>query len=219
MIDLNKSLEVFNPATVTKRVHIIGCGAVGSNVAVVLAHLGITKFALYDEDKVESHNIANQIFRDDEVGQYKTEMVAKHIKEINPSADVQINGFWKPEGVMSGVAIMCVDSVVPRQQMAEFLQMSPKLTVLDFRMGLFSGQYYLATYEKAEMYTKTLNFTDEEADANTRKSACHYELSVIYSINAMVAFGIAELVKYWNNPNDEYPLTTIVDMEAGVIRV
>lgn len=220
MIDLNKSLEVFNPEKVTKRVHIIGCGAVGSHVAEIIARLGITKIALYDDDVVASHNIANQNFVFNDIGRPKTEVVAERILAINPECDIQIHGRWEPEGMMSGTAILCVDSVVPRQKMAEFMLYNPKLVVADFRMGLFSGQFYLATYETAEYYAQTLNFTDEEADKNVPMSACHFELSVVYSIWSMLGYGFHELVKYWNDPQNYKPtLTTVIDMDAGVIRI
>ena len=42
-MDLSKSYEFFQPDMLTSRVHIIGCGAIGSTVAENLARFGITK--------------------------------------------------------------------------------------------------------------------------------------------------------------------------------
>jgi hypothetical protein len=119
---------------------------------------------------------------------------------------------------MSGTAIMCVDSVVPRQEMAQYIFLNPALTVLDFRMGLYSGQFYLVHKDNMQYYKDTLNFTDEEADAQTPKSACQYELSVAFSIWSLVGYGIYQLVRYWNG-NYKLNMTTLVDMQAGVIRI
>ena len=47
-MDLSKSYEFFQPDMLTSRVHIIGCGAIGSTVAENLARFGITKITLYD---------------------------------------------------------------------------------------------------------------------------------------------------------------------------
>ena len=47
-MDLSKSYEFFQPDMLTSRVHIIGCGAIGSTVAENLVRFGITKITLYD---------------------------------------------------------------------------------------------------------------------------------------------------------------------------
>ena len=61
-MNLSKSFEFFDPAKCKGRIHIIGCGSVGSTVAELLARFGITDFVLYDFDTVEPHNIVNQMF-------------------------------------------------------------------------------------------------------------------------------------------------------------
>ena len=67
-MDLSKSYEFFKPDMLESRVHIIGCGAIGSTVAENLVRFGITKITLYDFDTVEAHNIANQMFRHTDIG-------------------------------------------------------------------------------------------------------------------------------------------------------
>ena len=61
-MDLSKSYEFFKPEMCEERIHIIGCGSVGSTVAENIARFGLTKITLYDFDYVEQHNIANQMF-------------------------------------------------------------------------------------------------------------------------------------------------------------
>ena len=58
MMDLSKSYEFFQPEKYDGRIHIIGCGSVGSTLAENLARCGVTKMTLWDFDTVESHNIA-----------------------------------------------------------------------------------------------------------------------------------------------------------------
>ena len=43
-------------------IHIIGCGATGSWVALMLAKMGISNITCWDFDKVEEHNLPNQFF-------------------------------------------------------------------------------------------------------------------------------------------------------------
>ena len=58
-MDCSKFLELFNPSKVRDRIHIIGCGSVGSTIAELLMRYGLKKFDLYDFDIVEEKNIAN----------------------------------------------------------------------------------------------------------------------------------------------------------------
>ena len=43
MMDLSKSYEFFQPEKYDGRIHIIGCGSVGSTLAENLARCGVTK--------------------------------------------------------------------------------------------------------------------------------------------------------------------------------
>lgn len=45
-MDLSKSYEFFQPEKDQARIHIVGCGSVGSTVAENLARCGVTKMTL-----------------------------------------------------------------------------------------------------------------------------------------------------------------------------
>ena len=85
-MNLAKSLDVFSPHDVKGRIHIIGCGSVGSTIAELLARYGLTNFTLYDFDTVEKKNIVNQMFFDPQVGQPKVEVLRDILCAINPEA-------------------------------------------------------------------------------------------------------------------------------------
>jgi len=68
----------------------IGYGSVGSTVAELLARFGLIKLTLYDFDKVESKNLANQMFRQEHVGMTKVDALAHMLCEINPEIKVTI---------------------------------------------------------------------------------------------------------------------------------
>ena len=84
-MDLRKSYEFFRPEMLgTSRVHIIGCGAVGSTIAENLCRFGVTQMTLWDFDTVEAHNVANQMFRGVDIGKLKVDALAEMLTEINP---------------------------------------------------------------------------------------------------------------------------------------
>jgi len=67
---------------------LLGCGSVGSLVALELARAGVGKFVLIDNDIVEYHNLCRHQCSIMDVGQYKVYALAKRIHEINPAAKV-----------------------------------------------------------------------------------------------------------------------------------
>ena len=66
----------------------IGCGSVGSLVAVELAKAGVGRFMLVDNDIFGYHNICRHQCGIYDVGRYKTDAVADRILQINPYAQV-----------------------------------------------------------------------------------------------------------------------------------
>ncbi len=71
-----------------KEAIILGCGSVGSLVALQLAKSGVGKFLLVDNDIVEYHNLCRHQCGITDVGKYKTDALKERIMNINPSASV-----------------------------------------------------------------------------------------------------------------------------------
>ena len=67
---------------------ILGCGSVGSLVALELARAGVGKFVLIDSDILEYHNLCRHQCSIEDIGEYKTEAVKRRIVNINPAAEV-----------------------------------------------------------------------------------------------------------------------------------
>lgn len=70
-----------------KMVIIVGCGSVGSQIAVHLTRAGVTRFCLIDSDCVELHNLSRTFDRS-MLGQFKTKAVARSLRLINPLVQV-----------------------------------------------------------------------------------------------------------------------------------
>ena len=73
-----------------KEVVILGCGSVGSLVALQLAKSGVGKFLLVDNDIIEYHNLCRHQCGISDVGKYKTIALKERILNINPTAEVAI---------------------------------------------------------------------------------------------------------------------------------
>ena len=68
---------------------IIGAGGIGCTSAELLARAGVGKITIVDADTIEVSNLQRQIaFCPNDVGQYKAEVLAKHLRAINPHIQV-----------------------------------------------------------------------------------------------------------------------------------
>lgn len=194
-MNLNKSLEFFNPQNVNGRCHVIGAGSIGSNVAEQLVRYGIEDIVIYDFDTVEAHNIANQIYTELDVGKPKTEALAEYLCKINPRLKHKliIEGEYTNQ-MLTGYVFMCVDSVEVRNHIVKHNKMNSMIkAIFDFRTTLYEGQCYFADWTKTkdkESLIESLNFTHEEALANTPVSACGFSLSVAPVVKMCALAGI-----------------------------
>lgn len=71
-----------------KRVVILGCGSVGSLVAMELARAGVENFVLADADIIEYHNICRHQCGIEDVGDLKVNALKRKLKNINPKVNV-----------------------------------------------------------------------------------------------------------------------------------
>lgn len=203
-IDLSKSYEYFQPEKYDEPIHIVGTGSVGLTVAELLVRSGLTNLVLWDFDKVEPHNLANQMFRQQDVGKLKVEAAKDILMEINPDVkDIKLrkNG-WNGQN-MSGFIFLAVDSIELRKKIVEQHFDSPYVkAVFDFRTGLEDAQSFAADWNNQKMkeaLLATMQFTDEEANKQNPVSACNVSLAVAPTIRVICSLGVANFMNYWND--------------------
>jgi sulfur carrier protein ThiS adenylyltransferase len=71
-----------------KSVGIAGCGGLGSNAAVALARVGMSRLIIADFDKIELSNLNRQYYFYEQVGLFKAPALKNNIKIINPFVEV-----------------------------------------------------------------------------------------------------------------------------------
>ena len=201
-MNIAKSYDFFQPEKLDGRIHILGCGAIGSTVAENLVRFGITKITLYDFDTVESHNIANQMFRQQDIGKYKVDALADILYEINPEIknDIKLVKEGYTGQKLSGYVFLCVDSIDIRREVVEKYQSNQFIKAMfDFRMRLTDAQHYAADWKNKKMiedFLASMQFSHEEAMAETPVSACNMTLSVVPTVRHIVAEGVANFINF-----------------------
>ena len=201
-MDLSKSYDFFQPEKDDARIHIVGCGSVGSTLAENLARCGVTKMTLWDFDTVEAHNIVNQMFQQEDVGKLKVEALKDILMDINP--EIKDNVELKPKGwegkLMSGYIFLCVDNIELRRTIVEKHMDSPYVkAVFDFRTLLESAQHYAADWSDYKMkqdLLKSMQFSHEEAAEETPVSACGITLGVATTVRLICALGVNNYINF-----------------------
>ncbi|KAA0134460.1 ThiF family adenylyltransferase [Gimesia chilikensis] len=96
-------------------VTVIGVGAIGRQVALQLASLGVRRLQLVDFDQVEPTNITTQGYCIADLGQSKVEATARAVRAIDAGIEVEtVNDRFRPRLVMGEVVFCCVDSISSR---------------------------------------------------------------------------------------------------------
>lgn len=196
-MDLIKHISFFDPINIKEEIHIIGVGAIGSNIATMLVRLGLEKLHIWDFDTVDDHNITNQAFYYTQLDMPKTEALEKILLDINPQVKIIKHGKYE-EQLLKGYVFLAVDSVELRFKIASILEDNYYvLGIIDSRIGLEAGQVF--TVSKREQFKNFLdvsNFKDSEADAPV--SACGTSLSVLPTVLQTCSYAVANFINIIN---------------------
>lgn len=199
-MNLSKSFEFFNPNTLNSRIHIIGCGSVGSTVAELLARFGIDNFVLYDFDIVEPHNIVNQMFTTKHLYRTKVECLSEMLKEINPEVKIRVEPEGWTDQQLDGYVFLAVDNIELRKKIAEENKYNSYIKAMfDFRTGLTDAQHYAADWSdmrSKKAFIDTMQFTHEEAKADEHLSACQVSMCVAPTVRMIANVGVTNFINF-----------------------
>lgn len=158
--------------------HIVGCGAIGSSVAIQLVRLGAKSFVLYDFDKVEIPNIGVSQYNEQDVGLTKVGALKNHMKRINTMIEVEmiVSKFKYYEGSKDDILVLGLDSMSARMEIVKLLAKCPYKPsfVIDGRMGAEQYQQYIYNNITVNQYEKDW-YSDDESDPEpcTRKATSY----------------------------------------------
>lgn len=205
------------PSTLTDTVTIIGVGATGSVLAMILARMGFTKFVIYDPDDVEPHNLPNQAYDSRHIGKPKVEALSEILKEFNADIDVECRPeYFTNETTIDdfGPVIITTDSMKSRGEIMNVCRDNIMVDyVFETRLGFHHGEVAIIDNNDSEAVDKWLQTLRddseiEEGPCNLRTCATLVELIASYT-----AHQICE--KYSTNQtqdNWQYHKRTLVQM-------
>lgn len=200
---------------------IIGCGSVGSLVALELARAGVGRFFLIDMDVLKYHNICRHQCGIGDVGKYKTTAVKERILQINPSAQVktshhmvqeialgEFESFCNPNTIVVGCADnrqgdLYADSILCKQYGMPFVS-------IGCWERAFAGEIFYCLPAGMPSYQDFMASVGNESgrtEANTHLymgEVGSFEPGISVDINFVTTVGIKIILDLLNRDNPHY---------------
>ena len=105
----------------SKKICVIGAGAVGNEVIKNLSLLGVGTIHVFDFDKIEIHNLTRSVlFRESDIGKPKSQVACERAKELDPNLNIvdHYGDFWDELSISEirnfDLVYCCVDNFEAR---------------------------------------------------------------------------------------------------------
>ena len=170
---------------------VIGVGAIGRQVALQLAAMGVSWLQLVDCDCVEESNLASQGYLEDDLGRPKVQATADLAQQMNHQLEVhEFNDRFKRSMEIGNVVFACVDTIDTRRLIWDAVKDNVSFFV-DGRMSAEVLRVITACDEKSREYYPQTLFTAEQAHAGPCTAK-----TTIYCANIVAGFMLAQFTKY-----------------------
>lgn len=163
---------------------VVGAGAIGSFYVMTLAKMGFKDILVYDSDKIEDHNIANQMYPEYYKGMEKVEALQK-VTDAYAGVKIKfINKFWHPDNAqIADIVVMATDNMDARIAIWNYYKDKENVRlIVDGRMGAQVSRAYSVDMSKNDekaFYQSTLYpQKDATPDRCTMKSIIFTVLGV-----------------------------------------
>jgi len=173
------------------KVTVIGVGAIGRQVALQLAAIGVRQLQLIDFDIVEETNITTQGYSAEDVSQFKTTATKLAADKLNPEMMCEeIQDRYRPIHEIGEALFCCVDSISAREAIWRSVSNDCQFFVDGRMLGEVMRILTVAGYDADNHYASTL-FAQSEAHAGR----CTAQ-STIYTANIAAGLMLHQFTRW-----------------------
>ncbi len=170
---------------------VVGVGAIGRQVALQLAAMGIPYLQLIDPDTVEPANLACQGYLENDLGRPKVEATADLCQQLNHALEVQtVRQRFRRSMDVGDVLFCAVDSIETRRLIWEAVKDRVGFFA-DGRMAAEVLRVLVACDPHSRDHYPTTLFTDDEAYAGSCTAR-----STIFCANIAAGFMVAQFARW-----------------------
>lgn len=227
-LNIMRHESVFDPSEHNYPFHIIGAGATGSRVFAALVELGIKNISVYDPDVVESHNLANQIYGNADIGTSKVLGCNAYLRrKLGIPIETEIPKSFRfytqkvtpayldnYENVSGGVVFILTDTMQSRKDIFNSLKrrcrtvtdansaaaLAPML-IIETRMGSTHGSVFtINPFDDAACKAWTSTLVDDTDTDNIELSPCGTPLSVGTTASLIANYAVWQMMQFFVDP-------------------
>lgn len=200
---------------------IIGCGSVGSLVALELARAGVGRFFLVDMDILGYHNICRHQCGVQDVGKYKTTAIKERILQINPTAQIitehkkiqeiplaELEAFCNENTIVVGCADNREGDLYADTMLAKPYKM-PFVSIGCWERA-FAGEIFYCLPEGMPAYKDFMAALGESSGRTTANTHLYmgevgtFEPGISVDINFVTTIAVKMILDLFNRDNEQY---------------
>ena len=191
MRNQNQRLLIDNEKISKTRFVVIGAGAIGSFFISTIAKMGARDITVYDNDTIEDHNIANQLYPIYLKGKPKVDAIETVAFDYGEARIKKVNALWNLDNCVDGdIIVAAVDDMDIRKAIWNHYKTRPHSLYLEGRMGaqVFFVYGVDPTNSSAKEYYEKSLYPQSEAteDLCGEKSIIYTVLQIAAQMNSQV---------------------------------
>lgn len=200
--------QIFDPFAHNPPITIVGAGATGSRIWLALVELGLTNIEVWDFDKIEPHNIANQIYGKQDVGKYKVDALRDYYTfktgEEPPRSMKFYNMEVGPKIQNSGllftpsIVFLLTDTMTSRRQIFNEYIAGKCPFMIETRMASSYGNVYTVNPFDQNASQKWIDSLIDDDEAET--SPCGASISVGPTAAVIANLAVWQFINFCTNP-------------------
>ena len=226
MLSYLRNNDLINQSLLNE-VTIIGAGGIASALVTILAQMGFKKFHIWDDDKLEEHNLSTTAYPSSLLGNDKVKCAADMIWMYGEKPDITMNvKRWEPGCHLSDIVLLTPDNMETRLDVhMDWKRNKNRKALIDMRMGALTMEV-ISVDKDNDNFAKTWQPSSKISDEACTAKHTIFTANVVAGLGASQLFNVLHNRSYWQYIRQslaplcfgrEYPINKINnEVENGI---
>jgi len=203
-------------------VTIIGAGGIASALVTILAQMGFKKFHIWDDDKLEEHNLSTTAYPESMLGETKVRCAAEMIHQYDKNINVNMYlKRWEPSNHLSDIVLLTPDNMETRLDVhMDWKRNDNRRALIDMRMGALTMEV-ISVEKDNDNFGKTWQPSNQISDEACTAKHTIFTANVVAGLGASQLFNVLHNRSYWQYIRQslaplsfgrEYPVNKITEV-------
>ena len=179
-------------------VTIIGAGGIASALVTILAQMGFKKFHIWDDDKLEEHNLSTTAYPEEFLGLNKAECAMNMIYKFNKDAEITTYiTRWEPGYDLSNIVLLTPDNMETRLDVhMDWKRNDNRRALIDMRMGALTMEV-ISVDKDNDNFGKTWQPSNKISDEACTAKHTIFTANIVAGLGASQLFNVLHNRSYW----------------------